>query len=331
MAINNPSILTPLQVNVGAGMLNNQGIAINAALTNAISTYTTANLISPLVTTIQTAINGFLVANTTIASLNSLASNTCPALADSLPYTYALAPDADAQVANVVVGFTGAITNSAAEVIGGGDVSKFCQVLSQSLGHSQQTAVFVNSAINGADYLGSTFTGMDSMITGSVSSVNLATQAFGQDLVNLGQLIDTTNLANLGSPLALVQQIYKVVGAIPTLSVAFVLAGVPQDVVVNLGDPNASVSDSVQKLMYNAMLAIKGKDLAQILSVLSVKTTGITTMADLLNPVKMFPNSFQSMTVQIGPLNYPIYTSAGGTVNTTLKTALPAYVVSSVV
>jgi hypothetical protein len=331
MAYQNPSILTPLQVNVGAGMLNNQGIAINAALTNAISTYNSSNLITPLISTIQTSIDSLLLANATIASLNSLASNTCPALADSFPYTYALAPDGDAQVANVVVGFTGAITNSAAEIIGGGDVSKFCQVLSQSQGHSQQTSVFVNSAINGADYLGSTFTGMDGMITGSVSSVNLATQAFGQDMVNLGQLIDTSNLSNLGSPLALVQQIYKVVGAIPVLSVAFVLAGVPQDIVINLGDPNAGVSDSVQKLMYNAMLAIQGKDLAQILSVLSVKTTGISTMADLLNPVKLFPNSFQSMTVQIGPFNYPIYVDANGTVNTSLKTALPAYVLSSIV
>jgi hypothetical protein len=169
---------------------------------------------------------------------------------------------------------------------------------------------------------------MDSMITGSVSSVNLATTAFGQDLTNLGQLIDTGNLNNLGSPLALVQQIYRVVGAIPALSIAFVLAGISQDVVVNLSDPTVSVVDSDQKLMYTAMTQITGDTLAQILTVLNVKTVGIATMSDLLNPVKLFPNSFQSLTVPLGPDTYPIYVDAKGAVNTSLLRVLPSYVLT---
>jgi hypothetical protein len=170
---------------------------------------------------------------------------------------------------------------------------------------------------------------MNSMITGSVSAVNLATTAFGQDLTNLGQLIDTSNLNNLGSPLALVQQIYRVVGVLPALSVAFVLAGISQDVIVNFSDSTISVSDSDQKLMYTAMTQITGDTLAQILTVLNVKTVGIATMADLLNPVKLFPTSFQSLTVPIGPAIVPIYTDSSGAVNPGLATQLPSYVLSS--
>jgi hypothetical protein len=167
------------------------------------------------------------------------------------------------------------------------------------------------------------------MITGSVTAVNLATVAFGQDLANLGQLINTNNLNNLGSPLALVQQIYSVVGVMPSLSIAFVLAGVPEDVVVNLTDTTVSVEDSAQKLMYNAMTYITGEDLVQILTLLNVQTTGITTMADLLNPVKLFPTSFESLTVPLGPNTYPIYTDSNGAVNTNLIRTLPAYVLTS--
>jgi len=325
---NNPSILTPLQVNVGAGMLQNQGIAINAAFSNAIANYGNVTLINTLLGTIGNAIATSAISNTTIAELNVLASNSCPALADSIPYTYVTNLDADAQVGNNIVGFTSLLTYSANQIIGGGDVSKFCQTLTQAQGHNVQTATFVNSAVNGQNYLGSTFTGMDSMITGSVSAVNLATTAFGQDLTNLGQLIDTSNLNNLGSPLALVQQIYRVVGVLPALSIAFVLAGISQDVVVNLSDPTVSVADSDQKLMYTAMTQITGDTLAQVLTVLNVKTVGIATMADLLNPLKLFPISFQSLTVPIGPDTYPIYVDNQGTVNTSLIRVLPSYVLT---
>ena len=120
------------------------------------------------------------------------------------------------------------------------------------------------------------------------------------------------------------------VGIIPALSVAFTLVGISQDTVVNLSNTNIAVGDSDQKLMYTAMTQITGSTLAQILSVLNVKTVGITTMADLLNPVKLFPNSFQSMTVPTTNGIQPVYLTSAGDVNAELATQLPAYVVSTV-
>jgi uncharacterized membrane protein len=169
------------------------------------------------------------------------------------------------------------------------------------------------------------------MITGDVSSVNLATQAFGQDLKNLGQLINLNNLDNLGSPLALIQQIYSITGTIPSISLAFVAVGVPTEVVLNLTNPVVSVTDAIQRLMYQAMNLIVGNDLAQILNVLKVTTVGINTMADLLNPVKLFPNSFQSLTVSTKYGSRAIYIDSTGSVNSILKTELPPYALSSLV
>jgi len=120
-------------------------------------------------------------------------------------------------------------------------------------------------------------------------------------------------------------------GTIPVVSVAFIAAGITQDVVLNLTNPTASVSDSAQRLMYNAMTQITGDNLTQILSVLGVTTIGIETMADLLNPLKLFPNSYQSLTAptEYGPRD--IYVNSSGSVNTTLIRELPPYVVSSLV
>jgi hypothetical protein len=172
---------------------------------------------------------------------------------------------------------------------------------------------------------------MNDMITGSVTSVNLATNPFGTDLSNLGQLINLTNLSNLGTPLALVQQIFSVTGTIPVVSLTFIAVGVPQETVLSLDDPTISVVDSIQRLMYVAMTQITGDSLDQILSVMGVTTTGIETMADLLNPYKLFPNSFQSLTAPTANGPIAIYVNSIGTVNTALATELPFYVLKTLV
>ena len=81
--------------------------------------------------------------------------------------------------------------------------------------------------------------------------------------------------------------------------------------------------------MYTAMTNITGNDLKQILSVMKVTTAGITSMADLLNPVKLFPNSFSSLTVPTKHGSRGIYINSTGSVNQNLLTELPEYVMSS--
>ena len=106
--------------------------------------------------------------------------------------------------------------------------------------------------------------------------------------------------------------------------------GIPVDVVINLTSPTVSVTDSIQRLMYTAMTQITGQALNQILSVMGVTTAGITTMADLLNPVKLFPNSFESLTVTTKFGARGIYVNSSGSVNQSLVTQLPQYVVRTI-
>jgi hypothetical protein len=317
-------MLTPLQLNSTAGMLQNQGLAPNAEFITAVTAYNSTALISPFLTTIENS-TGNISANT-ISELETLSANTCAALSDSVPSGYSTLT-----VSTNPAGFTGLLTTTANTYMGNGDLSQFCQSLSISQGYADQTNIFVNSAVNSQTYLGNTFTTMNNMITGSVTTINLNTTAFGSDLTNLGQLINLKNLNNLGSPLALVQQIYSVAGTIPFVSASFISAGVSTEVVLNLTNPTVTVVDSAQALMYNAMTQITGDNLTQILTVLGVTTVGITTMADLLNPVKLFPNSFQTLTAPTANGPVAIYINSVGSVNTNLKTQLPPYVVSSLV
>lgn len=315
------SVLTPLQLNATAGLLQNQGIGINANLISAISSYENTSLISPFLNTISTGSVGNVLSSNVISSLETLAANTCPALSDSVPTAYS---SLGTQMTTVVL-------NEAVVDICGNNTSKLVQAVNQADAYTSQTNIFINSAKNSQTYLGNTFTNMNSTITGEVTVTSLATTAFGSDLKNLGRLINLNNLNDLGSPLALVRQIYSIAGTIPVLSISFVSVGVPQEVVLNLTDPSISVVDSAQALMYKAMTQITGTDLDQILSILGVTTVGINTMADLLNPIKLFPNSFQTLTAPTPTGPVAIYLNSSGSVNTTLTTELPPYVVSSLV
>ena len=318
------SVLTPLQLNAGAGLLQNQGLGPNAELITVVTDYNNTVLIAPLLDTISVAEAGNILSPSTIVTLETLGSIDCPALSDSVPDNYPSLP-----TSNDPPGFTGLLADTANTYMGNGDLSKFVQALSIADGYADQTNTFVNSAVNSQTYLGNTFTTTNAMITGDITSVNLATTAFAQDLANLGSLIDLANLDNLGAPLALVQRIVTTIGNVPVLSVYFIDQGVPEDVVINLNNPTISVIDSVQKLMYQAMLRITGEDLSQILRVVGVTTTGINTMADLLNPVKLFPLSFQSLTAPTAQGPRAIYVSSTGAVNSSLAEELPLYVVSS--
>jgi hypothetical protein len=309
--------LTALQLNAMAGLLQNEGIGINANLILAIDSYENTTLLSPFLSTVT---NGNISANV-IGTLETLAANTCPALSNSVPEDYS---SLGGQMTNVIL--------AEAEVdICGNNVSKLTQAVNQAEGYTGQTTALINSAKNSQTYLGNTFTTMNSMITGGITNVNLRTTEFGTDLANLGVLINLADLDNFGSPLALVQQIYAISGTIPVLSVAFIVAGVPQDVVLNLSNPTVSVVDSAQRLIYQAMTQITGTTLAQILSILKVTTVGIETMADLLNPLKLFPNSYQTLTTPTANGLVPIYVDSVGSINTALITQLPPYVVSSLI
>lgn len=328
------STLTPLQLTAGQNLLQNQGLRVDPSVPASIGIYEELPLISTYLTMYTAAKGGTggLSANV-VNTLANIASPTCAALSDSIPQYYL-----NLNTFNTLPsypypypGLTGIVRTKANLYLGNGDLSKFCQIFSACESYAALANQFILSSCNADNYLCDTFTNMDNTITGDISQISLSTQAFGNDLKNLGNLWDMTNLNNLGSPLALVQRIVNVVGVIPVISLTFLAEGVPESVVVNLDNPKVSVEDSAQKLMYQAMTKIKGDNLAQILKVLGVTTAGINTMADLLNPYKLFPNSFQTLTTPTadGPSN--IYVDSNGDVNTRLVQQLPPYVLSSTV
>ena len=285
--------LTPLQLQAASGLFQNQGYSVNGTLVATIDQYTSTPLLIPLIAAIGNA--GPNVGNLTpnaIANLQTFASTTCPALADSI------VPNTTAIVSTTLAnpGMSGIVTLTAEAYMGNGDLSKFAQTFIQANSYCSSINEFINSAVNSNSYLGPTFTGMDNLVTAGLTEINRATAAMGDDLYNAGQYLDLGNLDNYGTPLALIQQISRRAGSISPLIEALSNAGVPDNIILNLNDPAVVVTDTVQKLMYNALLGVTGDELANILRILDVWTPNINTLADLLNPAVMLPNSYPSLT-----------------------------------
>ena len=59
---------------------------------------------------------------------------------------------------------------------------------------------------------------------------------------------------------------------------------------------SAPAETGLMSAVYNAMANVKGEDLATVQAILGSNVSGLTTMQDMLDPTKIMPNSFPSLT-----------------------------------
>lgn len=303
--------LSSVNLIAGAGIIGNVGgvpITANADLTNSISSYTTVNVVARFATI---ATSGYINQN--------VVANIFPALTDAIPTAYQGSLGSGTM--------TDAITFQSNRLLGNGDLGKFAQIFSAAQAFVAQTNQLIWSTVNANAAPNTTaFSTQNNLITGGFSEVSLAFPDFGTDLKRQGNLINLNDLNNFGSPAGLLRQIAAVANPTPALTTALLNSGIPADLVDDLA--NAEWTDRYQKLAYEAMTQITGDSLAQILRLLRVTTPNITTMADLLNPVKIFPLSYNTLTAPTSQGLRAIYINTQGNVNTNLETTLPASVLA---
>lgn len=308
-------------------------------------------------TEIVTAAGGNVLTANTLITLQTVAANSLPALSNAIPEDYwgdlsAVAPGNVFQAydsGNVFVGgFSGLISNMADNIMGGDDLTRFCQIYTAAEGYAGQANQFINSNLN-VGTISSTFGpqngGMDSVITGGFNQVTEAFGAFGSDLQKLGNLINLRSLDSLGSPVALIKQVIDQGGLLPSLNNLLRQAGLTAGQINSLTAGSlGGITDSANKLLYEGMTQITGDSLQQICAILGVTLpvgrsnarapfadptstiNTINTMADLLNPVKILPNSFFTLTMPTPDGLRAIYASQSGAINTNLEQYLSSTV-----
>jgi hypothetical protein len=323
-------------------MYAGNAITANTALANNIAAYNALAPVANLLLTIGlTTSNANLgITAGTIANLKtigaSVSGNYCPALGDSVPSNVSWT------VGNA--GYATSITTAASTYLGGGDFGKFAQAFGAAQGYISLTNGIINSAVNvnSDDYLGPTFIRMDDTISGDIYKVNLAGPAFGADLANIGCAVKFTRVSQIGTPASLLQNLAEcgnmINGSTPCVTTALQAQGLSDqniaDLVNNnvysLYNPNgltANQFDVLQKMAYPALVNVTGDCLTEVLEILDCTTLNIATMADLLNPVKLYPTSFSSLTLPTPDGPVLIY-NIDGSVNSAIEPILNSGTVS---
>lgn len=313
--------LSALMLTAGADLLENSGIGVNTNLTSNLSSFGNIPVVEQFGSVVTSA-SGQLSGGV-LESLRTMGQDFL-ALTNAIPQAFDSALSAIAPGGAANGGLTGLIGDVAKGIMGQGDLGVFGQVWNTATGYIGQANDFINSALNVGTGVLDAFSqaagGIDSLISGGFSQVTEAFGAIGEDLGKLGNLLDMNNLANLGVPSALMQQLSTVGGLVPAIENAFRQAGVSAEQFLTLsGNQFAGVSDSANRLLYEGMTRITGSELEQVKSILGVSTLGINSMADLLDPKKILPTSFSALTTPTPDGLRGIYASATGAINSNLE------------
>jgi hypothetical protein len=333
-------------------MLSNSGLkGFPAALQTAIATFNATTVIANFIAAVNFYKSQSFATSSTLTSLLSIGSTVCPALGNSIPaspvgtYTYLnseyLINYLDPVDGSTIdpSGFSNLIEQTCAAYLGDGDYGRFSQGFVAVQGYIASTNQYINSAANANQFLGPTFTNMDSLTTAGISGVNSDLEKLGVDLAKQGNLVNLQKLDLYGTPAGLVQQTSRLAGvnrqAVPALQSVMNAIGLTDtdienivtDNRVGLNRPNGlsqNEFDRIQKTAYSALSTVTGDDLAQILSILDVTTPNITNLAQLLDPVKVFPLSYPTMLTPTPTGSVPIF-GAGGSVNSSITPIVNSY------
>jgi len=320
------SVATPLQLTAGVGFYAGNAITANTALANNVASYNALAPIANLIYTIgQAASNVSLgISAGTLANLKALGANVsgnyCPALGDSVPSNVSWT------VGNA--GYATTITTAASTYLGSGDFSKFAQAFGAAQGYISLTNAVINSAVNAnsTDFLGPTFSNMNNLITGDITQINLALGALGADLALDGDLFALDNLEYFGTPAGLLNQVAvkgnMLNGTTPCVTTALKAQGLNDKNISDLVNINVqslfnpdglteNQFNTIQKRAYSALTNVTGSCLQDVLDILDCTLPNIATMADLLNPVKIFPTSYPSLTLPTPDGPVLIYDNTG--------------------
>ena len=347
-----PSVLTPLQLTAAASMLSNTGLkGFPTVLQTAIATFNATTVISNFIAAVNFYKAQAFATESTLTSLLSIGSTVCPALGNSIPaspvgtYTYLnseyLINYLDPVDGSTIdpSGFSNLIEQTCAAYLGNGDYGRFSQGFVAVQGYIASTNQYINSAVNANQFLGPTFTNMDSLTTAGISGVNSDLEKFGVDLAKQGSLVNLQKLDLYGTPAGLIQQISRLAGvnrqAVPALQSVMNAAGLTDNDIENIVTDNRvglnrpdglsqNDFDRIQKTAFSALSVVTGDDLAQILSILDVTTPNITNLAQLLDPVKVFPLSYPTMLTTTPTGAVPIF-GAGGSVNSSITPIVNSY------
>lgn len=318
---------TPLNLNCLGKLMQNSGLTINVTqqefmgVSTSNTTYTThgtvytRTILDTLAWVTATAYSkiGSDITTGTYNSLINMGSASIPALGNSKPSTYTNTYTGEM----TKYGWLRLIPYQAHKefYINNGSYTDFLNTFMVCDGFIGTSNKLIKNYTSAPTYLKTTYSNINDLITSDITGVSLATLYWGQDLIKTGRSIDLSSIANFGLPSVLLKTLSTNKALTPSLNVALLSAGFTStDIETML---SGKVTLEQEKLLYAAFSLVVNSDLNDICVLLNCQTQGLEKLVDLLDPKKLFPNSYKTLTfpkynqVNQPPTNsktyYPIY------------------------
>jgi hypothetical protein len=245
--------------------------------------------------------------------LITLCNQVCPALTGAAPSTYTRSYTGEL----ASFGWLRLVPLQAYKEfhLNNGSYSDFLSTYDTSTGFRNQSNKVIDALNASSTYLDGVYSNMNDLVTADIAGISLSLFYWGQDLIQSGRAIDLSNIDNFGDPAVLLRTLYKNRAFSKSLNLALLSAGFSATEIDQLTN-GVDATIEQQKRLFAAFMIITGIDLEEVLIPINCQTKGLTSLADLLNPAKLFPNSYQTLTVPEynaipGPTNsktyYPIY------------------------
>ena len=332
---------SPLGVNTLSSLLQNIGFNINPIMVEytgvSISETSATNLgsivnetcLRLLTYSINDAYSRGLVNSTTYNNLIDIGSTTIPALGNSPPSTYNWTgyPNwaSNYTYTNEVTrwGYVRLFALQGYNEFNYNDgkanneYKDFLSGIMSATGFVNYTNSAILSVNNSQEFLDGTYSNMNDLISGDITGVSVATTVFGQDLIASGKAINLQTMSTFGLPSNLLLTLQQNNAITKSISLALIASGITVSELGEILGSIEAVTKEQERKIYGSFGIILGQDLKDVLVSLNCKTVGLESLADLLNPIKLFPNSYKTLTV-------PVYNTVGGPANS--KIYYPIYV-----
>jgi hypothetical protein len=275
------------------------------------------------------------VSATVLANLNKIGSSTIPALGNSAPSTY---PIVGATIAIDSyrylngLGFIKYLAGRANASLSGNinpasqlnSYRQFCQDFINCYSYKVQTNQTINTFVNSKTFLKGIFSNMNDLTTADIAGVNQSMLFWGQDLIKSGKVINLNTIDKFGLPSNFLKTLNANNAVTEALTVALVYSGLTTTEITDIIINGSDVTAIQEQKIFGAFSVLVGNDLKDILTILNCQTQNLNSLADLLNPAKIFPTSYTSLVVPEYRTNttsskvyYNIYASNG--VNSSLN------------
>ncbi len=225
-----------------------------------------------------------------------------------------------------------------------GNAKKFGSILGSAEGFVGSANEMISAATNSASaFGGGTFPGMDSIMSGNLTGITNALPDFGTDLGSLGQTIDFGSIENLGSPGQLLKNmegagnlgpmfdklsdisvdpriasslggdLSTITNAVNASTGGLTLGnlGVDLDKFAEIGP---ALPNNIQGQVFDAFGDLSTTEVADVKGILGNTQSAITKGTDLMDPQKLFPTSFSTLTAPLRTASVgdrAIYTADG--------------------